>query len=231
MSAPASAAATSAVEASSTGVPASAASLAAATLVTAPPVPDAGCAGLAELHPVEFVAVRHAVDALRPRFERRLRVERVDIRQQHEQIGVHQARHQCGEAVVVAEPDLVGRDGVVLVDDGQDAQPHQPLHGALRVAAVLLVGEVAGGEQHLPGDDAVAVEAFLVTEDEHVLADRRGRLLGGQVGGSTDQLQIGQSGGDGAGGHQDDFGAARVRRGQGVDQFGNLSGVGAADRR
>ena len=48
---------------------------------------------------------------------RRPVVERVDVGQQHERVGVHQVRDQGGQAVVVAEPDLVGGHGVVLVDD------------------------------------------------------------------------------------------------------------------
>ena len=64
-----------------------------------------------------------------------------------------------GEPVVVAEADLVGRDGVVLVDDREDAQAEQPLHRAARVRAVHRVLEVARGQQHLAGDDAERVAA------------------------------------------------------------------------
>jgi tRNA(Ser,Leu) C12 N-acetylase TAN1 len=126
--------------------------------------------------------VRDIRDLDRTRLERRTRVERVDVRQQHEQVGLHELRDERGEPVVVAEPDLVGRDGVVLVDDRQDPQVEEALHGALRVAAVRRVLEVSGGQQHLAGHDLEAAQAVLVAVDEEVLPHSRGGLLRREVG-------------------------------------------------
>ena len=44
-------------------------------------------------------------------------VEAVDVRQQHQRVGADQMGDKGREPVVVAEPDLVGGDRVVLVDD------------------------------------------------------------------------------------------------------------------
>ena len=44
------------------------------------------------------------------------RVEPVDVGEEHEEVGVDQARHQRGEVVVVADLDLLDRHRVVLVD-------------------------------------------------------------------------------------------------------------------
>src|SRR5690606_39642159 len=44
-------------------------------------------------------------------------VDAVHVGQQHQQVGADQVGDEGGEPVVVAEADLVGGDGVVLVDD------------------------------------------------------------------------------------------------------------------
>ena len=44
-------------------------------------------------------------------------------------VGPHEVGHEGGEAVVVAEADLVVRDGVVLVDQGHHAELEQALEG------------------------------------------------------------------------------------------------------
>ena len=81
-------------------------------------------------------------------------VQSVHIREQHERIGLDQVRHQRGQPIVVAEADLVGGDGVVLVDDRDDAQRQQPFHRPLRVAVVAAPVQVVRGEQHLPDRQA-----------------------------------------------------------------------------
>ena len=212
-------------------MPDAAANLAAADLRARTSGADPSSADVAELHAREIVLVGHLGDAARPRLPRRPGVERVDVAQQHEHIGVHEHRDERREAVVVAEADLLRRDGVVLVDDRQDAQPQEPLEGALGVAAVGGVLHVARGEQHLAGDDAVAVERLLVAEDQHVLADRRGGLLRGQVRRAGLESEERDARGDGPGRHQDDLGSARVGCGEGIDERTDLADVGPAHRR
>ena len=89
-------------------------------------------------------------------------IERVHVGEQHQAVGVHEVGDERGEAVVVAEPDLVGRDGVVLVDDGHDAELEQPVEGAAGVRVVRAPGHVVGGEQHLPHGEPVGTEGALV---------------------------------------------------------------------
>ncbi len=88
--------------------------------------------------------------ARRTRPARRRVVEGVDVGEQHERVGVDEMGHEGGEPVVVAEADLARRDGVVLVDDGHDAEVEQPLEGAAGVGVVGPTRHVVGGEQHLP---------------------------------------------------------------------------------
>ena len=46
----------------------------------------------------------------------------VDIRQQDQKICTDQRRHHGGQRIVVAELDLIGGDGVILIDDGNGTQ-------------------------------------------------------------------------------------------------------------
>jgi hypothetical protein len=85
-------------------------------------------------------------------------------------------RHLRGEPVVVAVADLVGRHGVVLVDDRHDAEAEQHLEGAAGVEVAPAVLAVLEGEQHLRGGDAVGGEHGLVGLGEPDLADRGGGL-------------------------------------------------------
>ena len=63
---------------------------------------------------------------------RRVRgVEAVDVAEQDQRVGVDQMGDQGRQPVVVAEADLVGGDGVVLVDDRDDAELQQPAEGAV----------------------------------------------------------------------------------------------------
>ena len=112
---------------------------------------------------------------------------------------------ECSQAVVVPEPDLVGRDGVVLVDHRQDAQLEEPVQRPLSVAVVGATNDVVDGEQHLADREPQRGKAFVVAMHQQPLAHRCGRLLGGQVTRATAQSQGGQSGGNGSGRNQDDL--------------------------
>ncbi len=89
--------------------------------------------------------------------------------------------HQCGEAVVVAETDLLVRHGVVLVDDGDHAELEQPAERLTGVEVLAAVDEVEGGEQDLAGDQPVAAEGVAPDPHQQVLAHRGHRLQRGQV--------------------------------------------------
>ena len=114
-------------------------------------------------------------------------VEAVDVGEQHERVRADDVRHERGEAVVVAHPDLVGRHGVVLVHDGQHVEPEQALQRPLGVAVVGAADHVVGGEQHLADGLSVAGERARVGLGEQELADGRRGLLGGEVAGAAGQ--------------------------------------------
>lgn len=66
-------------------------------------------------------------------------VEPVDVREEDQQVSLHQPRHNGREGVVLADggldADFVGGHGVVLVEDGQGAQGEEPLQGVAEMAA------------------------------------------------------------------------------------------------
>ena len=78
-----------------------------------------------------------------------LGVEALAVGEQHQPGGPHQDRHLGGQHVVVAEGELVGGGGVVLVDDRHGAHLGQAAQGGARVEVRGARGQVAGGEQHL----------------------------------------------------------------------------------
>lgn len=135
-----------------------------------------------------------------------------------------QVGDEGGEPVVVAEPDLVGGDGVVLVDDRQGAHGQQLVERAVGVAVVGAAADVVGGEQHLADADAVPGEGGGVAGDQQALADAGGGLLPGQVAGAARQAERREPGGDRAGGDEDHL-AVRAGLGQDVDEGVHPVGV------
>ena len=75
------------------------------------------------------------------------------VGEQHQQVGADEVGDERGQAVVVAEADLVVGDGVVLVDDGHDAELEQPGQRRPGVQVLLADHEVERGEQHLAADE------------------------------------------------------------------------------
>ena len=158
------------------GMPASLAISAAATLLRMPPEPKAEVRSPI-CQPGQLREVGHLGDQLGGRVDARVGgVEAVDVGQQDQQPGVEQDRHLGGEEVVVAEGDLVGGGGVVLVDHRHHAPLDQPPQRLARVQVVGAGGDVGGGQQHLRRPRAAPGQPALVGAEEVALADRRGTL-------------------------------------------------------
>src|SRR6056297_335 len=105
----------------------------------------------------------------------------VDIAEQHQQLCACQQRHARAQAVVVAEPDLAGRDGVVFVDDGHDAAIQQGLDGIARVEEPAAVFQVVEREQKLGGAAPAIGPGFGPGLGQPDLADRGSGLGFGQA--------------------------------------------------
>ena len=114
---------------------------------------------------------------------------------------------------------------------GRIRRPSSRSIARCRIRAVHRVLEVAGGQQHLSGDDPEGAQGLLVAVDEHVLADRGRGLLRREIARTLREQEIRHPGRDRAGRHQHDLGAARVRGRECLDDRRDLVGVLPADRR
>src|SRR6056297_4191814 len=123
----------------------------------------------------------------------------VDIAEQHQQLCACQQRHARAQAVVVAEPDLAGRDGVVFVDDGHDAAIQQCLDGIARVEEPAAVFQVVEREQKLGGAAPAIGPGFGPGLGQPDLADRGSGLGFGQAGRPARDAERRAPQGDGAG--------------------------------
>ena len=113
--------------------------------------------------------------------------------------------HQRGQAVVVAEADLVIGHRVVLVHDRDHAQLQLTGKGLAGVEVLAAVDEVEGCQQDLTAHQPVARQLGGVDGHEPDLAHGGDGLQGGQVGGPVArQSQRGEPGGDGPRAHHDD---------------------------
>ncbi len=89
---------------------------------------------------------------------------------------LEQHRDLGRERVVVAEGDLVGGRGVVLVDHRHEPPAQQRLERAAGVHVAVAAVHVAGGQKHLGGGRAVTLEGRLPAALQHRLTHRRGGL-------------------------------------------------------
>ncbi len=103
-------------------------------------------------------------------------VQSRDVGQHDEQVGVDQRRGQRREVVVVAEVELLHRDGVVLVDDRDDAEAEQRAQRMPRVQVPPAIGEVGVREQHLGDVPLVHGEAPRPGGHQRGLSDGGRRL-------------------------------------------------------
>ncbi len=117
------------------------------------------------------------------------------VGEEDQQLGADEVGDEGGEPVVVAESDLVVGDGVVLVDDGNDAEVEQPGHRLAGVQVLGAVHEIERREQDLTGDQSVAGEHFVIDPHQATLADGSHGLEGREVAGAA-HLESGQSGRD-----------------------------------
>ena len=155
----------------------------------------------------QYVLV-HAFDRsneMRALVERRVgAVKSLDIREDDGFVGVYQAGDQSAQRVVVTEANLFHRHGVVLVDDGHNAQLEQAVQRIARMQVSRAVRRVASGEQHERRHQVVTRERFAIGRHEQALPHRRRRLKRGHIAGTVARhAQALQAAGDGTRRHDD----------------------------
>ena len=96
----------------------------------------------------------------------------VDVGEEEQPLRLAQRRDLRGECVVIAEPELLHRDAVVLVHDGYDSHVEERVERVSRPNVLLAVGEIFKGEEYLRALDADGVEDVLVVSHQVHLADR-----------------------------------------------------------
>ena len=147
-------------------------------------------------------------------------VQAVDVAQQHQQVGMDAAGDDGGQRVIVADGgDLVGGNGVVLVDDGQRTQLQQPGQGVLEIQPPSLVLHIHAGEQDLRHIVVVGGEQAVVGVHQLTLAHSGAGLLGGHITGAGGQGQLAHSHADGTGRDEDDLVPCVLQVAQHLDQI------------
>ena len=124
------------------------------------------------------------------------------VSEHNQHVGVHDVRHHRGEHVIVAErapAELVHRDDVVLVDDGDDSIVHKPREGVANVQIAFPVVNVSVRKQGLGDLDVVPSEELLIDVHKPPLPDGGERLAHGYVAVSGGIGERAAPGGDRAG--------------------------------
>ena len=103
-------------------------------------------------------------------------MEPAGVGEQDQPVGADQDRHLCREEVVVAEGDVVGRGGVVLVDYRDHVPVEQLAQRRPGVEVVRARGHVEEGQQDLRRPHAALLEELVVVAVELALPHRRGGL-------------------------------------------------------
>ena len=77
---------------------------------------------------------------------------------------------RADQPVVIAEPDFVGGDGVILVDDGDSTELQEPVERIQRVDVAAPVLGIVEGKQELCGSRVVPAQCLLVGVHQPCLA-------------------------------------------------------------
>ena len=145
------------------------------------------------------------LDQLGPRL-RRIAVEQaINLSENDQLVRLQHLGNFRGEAVIVANPDFLGRDRVIFVDDRHDIRIQQPVDGIFGVQEALAILEVAQRHQHLRDFKTIFVGNLLVAIEQQRHAASGGGLLVPQTGGLRPFADHVQSQGNRTGRAQDDF--------------------------
>jgi hypothetical protein len=103
-------------------------------------------------------------------------VQTIDIRQQHHPLRPRRLRDARGEAIIVAEADLLGRDRIILVEHRHHPQIEQSIErgGSIEIAPSLL--QIAKRDQHLRGGEPLRAQHLGPDLAQRDLAGGGGRL-------------------------------------------------------
>jgi hypothetical protein len=133
------------------------------------------------------------------------------------------------EAVVVADLDLFVGDGVVLVDDRDEALAgKEEVQRRAGIAGAGAAIEIPVGQQHLRTEELMTAEVLTVFRHQFRLADRGAGLEFAGFLRALLEAHGGHAGGDGSGGDQHDLDAALMQAGDLIDDAADLDAVDLA---
>ena len=145
-------------------------------------------------------------------------VEPVDVGEQHQRVGADHLRHPRGQPVVVAEANLGGRDGVVLVDHRHRTERQQLFDRRARVQMAAALFGIVGREQNLRDADVVPAERFEIGVRKANLAGRRRGLFFFELQRAAGEAEVAPADRDRARRNQQHLLPARAAAGEIFDQ-------------
>ena len=140
-------------------------------------------------------------------------VDAVDVAQDDERLYLHHRGYLAGQFVVVGEHQFAERDGVVLVDDGDDAVLQHHPHAVLLRQVVAARGEVFLDREHLSHGDAMLAEELKVAVDELGLSHGGEQLSLVDIVQRAGRTDFALARSDGSRGDENDFDARLVEGG------------------
>lgn len=152
--------------------------------------------------------------------------EAVHSRQNDQRVGWQQAGDERGKFVVVAEFQFGKGDGIVFINDRDDAVAQQRDKGVTGVEVAVVVFEIVMGEEDLSDGKARAGKKFFVKGHQPRLADCGAGLQFGKFGGSFLMTQNAHARADRAGADDHDLLALRADGGDLSDKLAYLGEVG-----
>ena len=100
----------------------------------------------------------------------------VDVRQQHQRLGLHHHRNETRQLVVIREHQLRDTHRIVLVHDRQYVVLKHHCHAGTLVTILFTGLEVLLHRKHLPDVDAVFTEEVVIESHQFHLPHRREQL-------------------------------------------------------
>ena len=106
-----------------------------------------------------------------------IRIKAVNVREKNQKICVDQSRNDRRQAVIVTEPDLIRLNGVIFIDNRNDAERKELLEGIHGVYAAFRIHQGRFRQKKLGSGLSILREEFLIDHHQLDLSDRCAGLL------------------------------------------------------
>ena len=130
-------------------------------------------------------------------------IKAVHIGQEDVHIGVHDARDESGQIVIVPDLEFIDGHDVVLIDHGDHTPLDEPLECIARVGVMMPVQRIRTGQEYLCHRLAVFGKEPLIDMHEDALAHSRAGLFARDIPRFFGKLQFSHTDGTRSGRNQD----------------------------